>query len=148
MDVPVEALEAKKHKGLDEAMAITDVDPEFFTKLSGRVVKEKFSMHSYVEDNREIFKTRLLAGQILDDCIRIEQQFIEGQRKLDKIKVFRLSFLKVSFKVNGNFALLRYFFFFVSNTPVHVQIIRESIVNVTRVDKTVEVFHRFWNNCK
>ncbi|XP_043258569.1 uncharacterized protein LOC122400900 [Colletes gigas] len=86
VDVSIEKLEAKKHKDLDEAIAITDVDPEFFTGFSGRVVKEKFSVHDYVDDNREIFKTRLLAGQALDDCIRIEQQFVEEQKRLDTIK--------------------------------------------------------------
>ncbi|XP_015438959.1 PREDICTED: uncharacterized protein LOC107193933 [Dufourea novaeangliae] len=79
-------LDAKKHKDLDEAMAITDVDPGFFKAFSNRVVKEKFSVQEYVDDLREIFKTRLLAGQETDDCIRIEQQFVEEQKRLDKIK--------------------------------------------------------------
>nr|XP_031832991.1 uncharacterized protein LOC116427140 [Nomia melanderi] len=86
VDVDLEKLEAKKHKDLDEAMAITDVDPEFFKTFDDRVVKEKFSVHEYVNDLREIFKTRLLAGQETDDCIRIEQQFVEEQKRLDKIK--------------------------------------------------------------
>ncbi|XP_053998659.1 uncharacterized protein LOC128887143 [Hylaeus anthracinus] len=86
VDVEIEKLEAKKHKDPDEAIAITDVDPEFFQGLSGRVVKERFSVHTYVNDNREILKTRLLAGQALDDCIRIEQQFVEEQKRLDKCK--------------------------------------------------------------
>lgn len=83
----IEALEAKKHKDPDEAIAITDVHPEYFTELTGRPVKEKFSLREYVEDTREIFRTRLLAGHELDDCIRIEQQFILEQKKLDAIKV-------------------------------------------------------------
>ncbi|KZC05738.1 Coiled-coil domain-containing protein 37 [Dufourea novaeangliae] len=86
VDVNLEVLDAKKHKDLDEAMAITDVDPGFFKAFSNRVVKEKFSVQEYVDDLREIFKTRLLAGQETDDCIRIEQQFVEEQKRLDKIK--------------------------------------------------------------
>ncbi|XP_076753331.1 cilia- and flagella-associated protein 100 [Xylocopa sonorina] len=86
VDVDIEALEAKKHKDLDEAMAITDVDPQFFSVLDGRVVKEKFSVSNYVEDIREIFKARLLAGQEMDNCIRIDQQFVEEQKRLDTIK--------------------------------------------------------------
>ncbi|XP_076235040.1 cilia- and flagella-associated protein 100 [Calliopsis andreniformis] len=86
VDVEIEALEAKKHKDPDEMIAITDVDPEYFTELTGRPVKEKFSLREYIEDSREIFRTRLLAGQELDDCIRIEQQFVLEQKKLDEIK--------------------------------------------------------------
>ncbi|CAK9801882.1 Cilia- and flagella-associated protein 100 [Anthophora plagiata] len=86
VDVDIEALEAKKHKDLDEAIAITDVDPKFFSELDGRVIKEKFSVSNYVDDIREIFKARLLAGQEMDDCIRIDQQFVEEQKILDKIK--------------------------------------------------------------
>lgn len=87
VDVDIEALEAKKHKDLDEAIAITDVDPRYFSELDGRIVKEKFSVRNYVEDTRDILKTRLLAGQEMDDCIRIDQQFVEEQRRLDEIKV-------------------------------------------------------------
>ncbi|XP_029045393.2 uncharacterized protein LOC114877241 isoform X2 [Osmia bicornis bicornis] len=86
VDVDIEALEAKKHKDLHEGIAITDVDPEFFKELAGRVVKEKFSVNEYVNDIRNIFKARLLAGQEMDDCILIDQQFVEEQRVLNKIK--------------------------------------------------------------
>ncbi|XP_076391290.1 cilia- and flagella-associated protein 100 [Megachile rotundata] len=86
VDVDIETLEAKKHKELHEAIAITDVDPRFFKELSGRVVKEKFSVTEYVNDIRNIFKARLLAGEELDDCIRIDQQFVEEQKSLNKIK--------------------------------------------------------------
>ncbi|XP_076657328.1 cilia- and flagella-associated protein 100 [Halictus rubicundus] len=86
VDVDLEALEAKKHKDPDEAMAITDVDPGFFKMFSNRVVKEKFSVTEYVDDLRSIFKARLLAGQETDDCIRIDQQFVEEQRRLDEIR--------------------------------------------------------------
>nr|XP_034180476.1 uncharacterized protein LOC117604486 [Osmia lignaria] len=86
VDVDIEAFEAKKHKDLHEGIAITDVDPEFFKELAGRVVKEKFSVNEYVNDIRNIFKARLLAGQEMDDCILIDQQFVEEQRILNKIK--------------------------------------------------------------
>lgn len=91
VDVDIEALEAKKHKDLDEAIAITDVDPRYFSELDARLVREKFSVRKYVEDCREILKYRLLAGQQMDDCIRIDQQFVEEQKRLDKIKVFVLN---------------------------------------------------------
>ncbi|KAG7210421.1 hypothetical protein KM043_011953 [Ampulex compressa] len=93
VDVEIEAEEAKKHKDPDKAIAMTDVDPQYFTELAGRVVREKFSLQQYIDDNREIFKTRLLTGQQRDDCIRIEQQFQEEERRLEKIKSDSISML-------------------------------------------------------
>lgn len=70
-----------------KAIAMTDVDPEYFTELSGRPAKEKFSMEQYVLDMREVLRTRLLIGQERDDCIRIDQQFEQELRRLQKIQV-------------------------------------------------------------
>ncbi|XP_023289730.1 cilia- and flagella-associated protein 100-like [Orussus abietinus] len=67
-------------------IAMTDVDPQYFTELRGRVVGQKFSKRQYVEDTRDVLRTRLLAGQERDECIRIDQQFEEEQRRLDKVK--------------------------------------------------------------
>ncbi|XP_003400861.1 uncharacterized protein LOC100647161 [Bombus terrestris] len=86
VDVDIETLEAKKHKDLEEAIAMTDVDPQYFSELDGGLIREKFSVRNYVEDTREILKVRLLAGQEMDDCIRIDQQFVEEQKRLDEIK--------------------------------------------------------------
>lgn len=83
----IEALEAKKHKDLEEAIAITDIDPQYFSELDDRLVREKFSIRNYIEDTRKILKARLLAGQEMDDCIRIDQQFVEEQKRLDQIRV-------------------------------------------------------------
>lgn len=105
VDVDIEALEAKKHKDLDEAIAITDVDPRYFSELDARLVREKFSVRKYVEDCREILKYRLLAGQQMDDCIRIDQQFVEEQKRLDKIKVFVLNQKK---KKKKKFSTIQY----------------------------------------
>lgn len=85
VDVEIEAEEAKKHK--DKIIAMTDVDPQYFTELSGRPVKEKFSLEQYVQDIREILKTKLLIGQEKDDCIRIDQQFEQETRRLRQIQV-------------------------------------------------------------
>lgn len=82
MDIEVEA---KKHK--DEAIAMTDVDPQYFTELSGRPVKEKLSLDQYIQDIREVLKTKLLVGQEKDDCIRIDQQFEQETCRLRQIQV-------------------------------------------------------------
>ncbi|EZA61449.1 Coiled-coil domain-containing protein [Ooceraea biroi] len=86
VDVKIEAKEAKKHKDPDEAIAMTDVDPEYFTELCGRSVKEKFSLEEYIRDTREILRTRLLIGQEKDYCIRIDQQFEQESHRLEKIQ--------------------------------------------------------------
>jgi len=66
---------------------MTDVDPQYFTELSGRPVKEKFSLEQYVQDIREILKTKLLIYQEKDDCIRMDQQFEQETRRLQQIQV-------------------------------------------------------------
>lgn len=78
----------KGHIDLHGTIAMTDVDPEYFTELSGRPAKEKFSLEQYVLDNREVLRTRLLIGREKDDCIRIDQQFEEESRRLQKIQVY------------------------------------------------------------
>ncbi|KAK2588846.1 hypothetical protein KPH14_001716 [Odynerus spinipes] len=86
VDVEIEKQEAKKHKELKEAIAITDVNPEYFVESIGTAVKEKFSLRRYVDDLREILRSKLLAGDQRDLCIHIEQQFDEERRRLNRIK--------------------------------------------------------------
>ncbi|EFN78819.1 Coiled-coil domain-containing protein 37 [Harpegnathos saltator] len=76
----------KRYMDLSEAIAMTDVDPEYFTELAGRPAKEKFSLEQYVLDTREVLKARLLIGQKKDDCIRIDQQFEQESYRLQKIQ--------------------------------------------------------------
>jgi len=87
VDVEIEAEETKKHKELDKVIAMTDVHPEYFTELSGRPVKEKLLLKEYIQDTREILKTKLLISQEKDDCIRIDQQFEQGTHRLRQIQV-------------------------------------------------------------
>nr|XP_012216499.1 PREDICTED: coiled-coil domain-containing protein 37-like [Linepithema humile] len=82
----IETEEAKKHKDSGKAIAITDVDSQYFTELSGRPVKEKFSLDEYIQDMRDVLKTKLLIGQKKDDCIRIDQQFEHESRRLQNIQ--------------------------------------------------------------
>ena len=87
MDVEIETEETKKHKELDKVIAMTDVHPEYFTELSGRPVKEKLLLKEYIQDTREILKTKLLISQEKDDCIRIDQQFEQETHRLRQIQV-------------------------------------------------------------
>lgn len=85
--MPAEIKEKKKHKELKEIFAITDINPEYFTETAGGLVKEKFSLCQYIDDLRQILRSKLLAGEQRDLCILIEQQFDEERRRLSKIKV-------------------------------------------------------------
>lgn len=77
----------KKNKDADKAIAMTDVDPQYFIELSGRSVEEKFSLKQYIENIREILKMKHLIGQEKDDYIRIDQQFEQESHRLRKIQV-------------------------------------------------------------
>ncbi|XP_018403544.1 PREDICTED: cilia- and flagella-associated protein 100-like [Cyphomyrmex costatus] len=86
VDFEIETEEAKKYKKSDKVIAMTDVHPQYFTELSGRSVKEKFSLKQYIQDIREILKTKLLISQEKDDCIRIDQQFKQETHRLRQIQ--------------------------------------------------------------
>lgn len=66
---------------------MTDIDPQYFTELSGRPVQEKFLLKQYIQNIREILKMKYLIGQEKDDYIRIDQQFEEESHRLQKIQV-------------------------------------------------------------
>lgn len=87
MDIEKDGKKAKEYKDPDKAIAMTDVDPQYFTELSGRPIKEKFSLDQYIRDIRDILKTKLLIGQEKDDCIRIDQQFEQETHQLRQIQV-------------------------------------------------------------
>ncbi|XP_034936726.1 LOW QUALITY PROTEIN: uncharacterized protein [Chelonus insularis] len=67
-------------------VGITDVDPSYFTDIAGRAIKEKFSRRKYIDDIRNILKTKLTTGYYQDYCLRVNQQFSEEQNALEAIK--------------------------------------------------------------
>ena len=68
---------------------MTDIDPTYFSELQGEIsIGERFSQQAYIEDARQVLRTRLLIGEERDVCIRIDQQFDEEHRRLENIKVF------------------------------------------------------------
>lgn len=68
-------------------LAITDIDPGYFTDLNGRPIRDKFSKYEYVNQIRKILKARLTVGYKRDECMRIDQQFAEEQKRLSNIEV-------------------------------------------------------------
>ncbi|XP_015111833.1 uncharacterized protein LOC107037685 [Diachasma alloeum] len=67
-------------------LAMTDIDPGYFTDLTGRPIREKFSGRRYVEQARQVLRARLLAGFARDDCMRIDRQFAEERRRFANIE--------------------------------------------------------------
>ncbi|KAK0168716.1 hypothetical protein PV327_002490 [Microctonus hyperodae] len=67
-------------------MAITDIDPGYFTDLAGRPIGKKFSRTRYVEQIRNVLRTKLYIGYNRDDCLRIDQQFIEEKKRFTAIE--------------------------------------------------------------
>lgn len=86
MQVEIE-MEEEKRAIQDKMVTMTDVDPKYFTELSGKSVKEEFSLSQYVQDIREILETKLLIGQEKDNYIHINEQFEQGLHQLRKIEV-------------------------------------------------------------
>ncbi|KAK0087385.1 hypothetical protein PV326_005215 [Microctonus aethiopoides] len=67
-------------------MAITDIDPGYFTDLAGRPITKKFSRTRYVEQIRNVLRTKLYIGYNRDECMRIDQQFIEEKKRFTAIE--------------------------------------------------------------
>ncbi|EFN60791.1 Coiled-coil domain-containing protein 37, partial [Camponotus floridanus] len=78
----------KKYKSPDKAIVMMDVDPQYFTELSGRPVEERFLLKQYIQNVREILKLKYLIGQERDDYIRIDQQFEQESCRLRKIQYY------------------------------------------------------------
>lgn len=83
----VAEIESEVRMDPSKVIAMTDVDPGYFTELSGRSVREKFSLKQYMLDTQEVLRTRLLIGEKKDDCIRIDQQFEQESYRLQQIEV-------------------------------------------------------------
>lgn len=65
---------------------ILDIDPEFFTIVEGRPIVEKFNVRDYIENVRKVLRTRIVTGFREDDVLQIEENFIEEEKLIDKIK--------------------------------------------------------------
>lgn len=65
---------------------ILDIDPEFFSIVEGRPIKEKFQISNYIEDMRKLLRLKIICGYRQDEIEMIDQNFNEEQRVIDEIK--------------------------------------------------------------
>lgn len=65
---------------------ILDIDPEFYTLVEGRPLIEKFEVKKYVENVREVLRTKIITGFREDDIILIEESIIEEQSIIDETR--------------------------------------------------------------
>lgn len=67
--------------------SITDtVDPEFFTIVSGKPIREKFDIRNYLQDLQSLFLINLQIGYKRDETLLIEEQFRQEKSQLEDIK--------------------------------------------------------------
>lgn len=65
---------------------ILDIDPEFFSIVEDRPIREKFKISNYVEDMRKLTRLKIICGYRQDEIDLIEQNFNEEQRLIDDVK--------------------------------------------------------------
>lgn len=65
---------------------IFDIDPDYFTIVEGRPIAEKFNIKDYINDMREILRTRIVTGYKEDEILLINENFIDEQKAIDNIK--------------------------------------------------------------
>lgn len=65
---------------------ILDIDPEFFSIVEGRPIKEKFKISNYINDMRKLTRLKIICGYRQDEIEQIEQNFNEEQRLIDEVK--------------------------------------------------------------
>lgn len=65
---------------------ILDIDPEFFSIIEARPIKEKFKISNYIDDMRKLLRLKIICGYRQDEIDLIEQNFNEEQRIIDEVK--------------------------------------------------------------
>lgn len=65
---------------------ILDIDPDFFSIVEGRPIKEKFKISNYIEDMRKLVRLKIICGYRQDEIELIEQNFNEEQRIIDEVR--------------------------------------------------------------
>lgn len=58
------------------------IDPEYFSIVSGKPIKEKFDLNSYLKDLQALFLIRLQIGFKKDETYLIEEMYVEEKKKI------------------------------------------------------------------
>lgn len=72
---------------------ILDIDPEFFTIVTGRPIKEKFNVKQYVEHMRQVLRTKIVTGFREDEMMLIQENFLQEQKVIDEIRTLSQSYV-------------------------------------------------------
>lgn len=62
-----------------------ELDPQYFSVVKGRPIKDGFSLRHYVHDLREIVLTKLKTGFLRDEMHLIDEQFRNEQKIINRI---------------------------------------------------------------
>lgn len=65
---------------------LKDVDPEFFSIVEGRPLFDNFKINRYIEDVRDVLRTKIVTGYKEDEIHLIEENLIQEQQIINKIK--------------------------------------------------------------
>lgn len=65
---------------------ILDIDPDFYTIVEGRPVSKPFSMSKYLQQIRDVLRTRLMVGFRNDELLLFEEKIKREQQSIEKIK--------------------------------------------------------------
>ncbi|KAB0792878.1 hypothetical protein PPYR_12498 [Photinus pyralis] len=66
---------------------ILHVDPKFFTLVEGRPVACKFNRRDYIEDVRNVLRTKIVTGYREDDIMQIDENFATEVKVVQEIEV-------------------------------------------------------------
>ncbi|XP_065160257.1 LOW QUALITY PROTEIN: uncharacterized protein [Atheta coriaria] len=64
---------------------ILDIDPEFYSIVSGRPITVKFNLQEYMNTARDILRTKIVTGYRMDDALLIEENLLEEQNMIEEI---------------------------------------------------------------
>lgn len=85
--------ETKDTKTTSEPIiAVTDIDPQYFTELSNQVIDERFSLNQLITDTKDILRTKILIELKKDKCNRIDQLISKESRILSQAEVIMTKF--------------------------------------------------------
>lgn len=65
---------------------ILDIDPEFYSLVEGRPLVEKFDVKKYIDNVRDVLRTKIITGFREDDIILIDESIIEEQKLIDETR--------------------------------------------------------------
>lgn len=82
-----------KEPTVSNMKTVTDIDPEYYSAVEGRPIKEKFEYLKYKNTMRELLKTRIIIGyreddiMLIDENIKMERLIIQQMKERYQVYV-------------------------------------------------------------